>query len=151
MTTRTILLWSLLLSTLLGLTGCEDPDENPAKYSAGSVRWGTQCEPFTPVAGSEFAPTDAPCLELILEGFYTRGHLTARWFLQDQEVGQSRIDFSPAGALAQRMERDAAESRVTFQLHHEGQPLPPSDEYRVVLERAGGTEVARYPFQVAPR
>jgi len=146
---RTLSLACLLLA-LLGSTGCEDPDENPAMYSAGSVRWGTRCEPFTPVADGRFSPTDAPCLELILEGYYTRGHLTARWMLQDQEVGRSRIDFSPASALAQRMERDAAESRVTFQLHHADQPLPPANEYQVVLERAGGTEVARYPFRVAP-
>jgi len=148
---QTSLLFALLLSALAGLSGCEDPDESPTKYSAGSVRWGTQCEPFTPVPQGRFSPGDTPCLELILEGYYTRGHLTSRWFLRDHELGRSRIDFSPTGALGQRMERDAAESRVTFQLHHEGQPLPPSDAYRVVLERGDGTEVARYPFRVEPR
>lgn len=145
--TRRILF--LFLSCFL-LAACDDPDESPTMYSAGSTRWGTRCEPFTPLNGPRFAPTDEPCLELILEGYYTRGDLTAVYFLQDRELTRSRIEFTPAGAVAQRMERGGAESRVTFQLHHHpGQTLPASDDYRIVLERAG-TEVARYPFAVGP-
>ena len=144
MTTKNI---CLALFGLLML-GCADPDENPRMYSAGSVRWGTACDPFEPVAGSRFGPTDEPCIELILEGYYTQGDLTATYHLGEQAVGGSRIEFTPSGALIQRMTRQAAESRVTFQLHHEGRPLPTSDLYILVLERAGD-EVARYPFEVA--
>lgn len=131
--------------------GCADPGENPRMYSAGSVRWSSGCEPFEPAAGSSFGPADEPCIELILEGYYTRGDLTAVYRLAEQEIARSRIEFTPAGALFQRMARDGAESRVTFQLSHDAsQPLPASDLYSVVMERSG-TEVARYPFQIVDR
>ena len=139
----------LALLSILAL-GCADPDENPRKYSAGSVRWGTACASFTPIAGSSFAPTDEPCIELLLEGYYTRGDLTAVYYLDDRELGRSRVEFSPVGALIQSARGNGAESRVTFQLHHAEAPLPISDRYRVVMERAG-TEVARYGFEIAER
>jgi hypothetical protein len=146
MTHRTIV---LVLFGLLAL-GCSDADENPRMYSAGAVQWGTACEPFEPVTSPSFGPTDEPCIELILEGYYTRGDLTAVYYLDEQEIGGSSIGFTPTGAFAQRMARQAAESRVTFQLHHAGQPLPASNLYSVAMQRAG-TEVARYPFEIVER
>ena len=139
-----------VLAALLCLlaTACADPDESPTMYSAGSVRWGTRCDPFAAVPAPRFSPSDEPCVELILEGYYTSGDLTAHYFLGEEEIGSSRIEFTPTGAFGQRMSRGVAESRVTFQLHHEGVPLPPSDQYSVAMERAG-TEVARYPFAIA--
>lgn len=140
----TIALTTLLLFTLAcGASGSDGP-VTEQNYSARTARFGTQCDPFVEAPNATLPAGTAPCLELMLEGYYTEGTLEADLRHGDQQLARSTITFDGARALAQRMAHGEAASRVTFSFH--GQ-LPPSDGYRVVVHR-NGREVASYPFRV---
>lgn len=134
----------LLLNLACGASGSDGP-VTEQNYSARTARFGTQCDPFVPAANATIPAGSEPCLELMLEGYYTEGTLEADLRHGEQQLARSTITFDGTRALLQRLTEGEAASRVTFAFH--GQ-LPPSDGYRVVVHR-NGREVAEYPFRVA--
>src|SRR5688572_30739788 len=94
-----------------GASGGPSSDDDTRGYTARSAQLG-HCEPFSPT--QRFAPDEPVCVDLMLEGYYTAGTLTARFYLEDQQVGQSTIEFSSWKALSERLSHGEAVSRVSF-------------------------------------
>ena len=141
----TVALSALLLLSLACGGGGGSGAVTEQNYAARSARFGTRCDPFVPVSNATLPAGEEPCLELMLEGYYTEGTLEADLRHGDQQLARSTITFDSTRAIFQRLRRGEAASRVTFAFH--GQ-LPPSDGYRVVVHR-NGRQVAEYPFRVA--
>lgn len=142
------LLVPLALSLACG-AGSDPGDDvvTEQNYATRSVRWADGCSlPLREVPDATFRAGQTPCLELMLQGYYTEGTLDAELFHGEQHLGTSRIEFNTTQAMIQRLTEGEASSRVTFPI--EGQ-LPPSDAYRLVLRR-NDREVATHAFRVVP-